>query len=596
MTRKFPRFFLGLLGLITIYFPFSMLKARQDVLSVEAVFNFIDSQVVPIKATDGGFTDAYLALSTTYLEPNEAHGFRKLRGHIYTNALAVMVLTHRGLSADNPAHLQKAVGILQTFNHHQYPEDGQYPHLAGAFPNQLIAEDYHHDRGATQPYPIEHQARIVRHGNNAWYLMAMSYYTLRTGDRQFVPAVARLADYFSSDRAQVKQTDSPKHGAILFGWGNTGSGEPLNTRQAYVATNDQAVAYAGLIYAAEVMRTEKHGVDKCWRYLQAAQQILTFTARSLYSEKEESHPTYGKGGFFHTGTDNNGIPVAYNPSLDAQTYSYLAFAQPLQGLKNVADALDYAWEHMYGQQASAVHASGVDAVFGKTPTRKPVKGRGALWYQGDEGIWLTGSAQLALSFKYAHYLSGDRTDLYRSKTIFTDMSELVWLEDTFTNGGQSTHWPAGGFSSFSDNYYAHAEPESVGIAEKLPSLEPTAWRYFDMNHLNPYSVKLQEPLPTPSNFAIRTTTKGTLLSWEPHPLAVSYVVMRDDNPEPIAYVSNLGYTGSHLQFLDETDDRECVYSVIPRNLTGQEGERCVMGSAAHYAVNSPRSFNTPNVN
>lgn len=578
-------------GLISLIITFAhVLYAEPAHLSSAAVYNFIDSQVMPIKTRSDELTDNYFAQNTTYLEVNEEHDFRILRGYLYSSALAAIVFTHKGLLENNPQHLEKAAGIFRTFNHHQYSADGPYPHLAGAFPNQLISEDYHDNPGPTQPYKVAEQYRIVRHGNNAWYLVALGYYTLRTGDRQFVPVIEKLADYFSSERAQQQEVGSDNHGAILFGWGNYAPREPLTTKKLYVATEHQAESFAGLIYAAEVMRTERHSAYKSQQYLNAAHNVLKFVTHKLYNPNNRHPNSNIVGSFFHTGTDQHGIPVAYSPSLDAQTCAFLAFAKPLLGIEDISNALDYAWQNMYGTNPQADNAQGVCSVFAQTHALEPIHGQGALWYQGDNGIWLAGSAQLALSFKFAHHLQDQAEDLQRSTTIFRDMSKLVWPEDTATKSIRTISWPQGGFSCFSDHYYANTEPGSVGVSEKVPSLEPTAWRYFDINNINPFSVKLSEPLPAPGYATLATGTKGNTLSWEPHPLAVGYVIMRSDSKIPIAYVSNLESQPNMLHYQDtNASNPNYNYIIIPRDLSGQQGESRLVGPISQYALHDNHS-------
>ena len=221
-------------------------EQARDPLSIEAAFNFIDHQVVPIKS-GYRFGNTCFAKNSTHFEVDEQHGFAKIRGYLYTNALAAIALTHRGVTEGNSAHLAKAEGILKLYNEFQYTLDSPHPHLAGAFPNQLIAEDYHANPGAIKPYMSGVGMQMVRHGNNAWYLTALSYYTLQTGDRQFVPVIERLADYLTGPLAQDLDPQSPKYGAILFGWGNAAPQQPLTKPKTFVATEHQTEAFAGLL-------------------------------------------------------------------------------------------------------------------------------------------------------------------------------------------------------------------------------------------------------------------------------------------------------------------------------------------------------------
>jgi len=133
-------------------------------------------------------------------------------------------------------------------------------------------------------------------------------------------------------------------------------------------------------------------------------------------------------------------------------------------------------------------------------------------------------------------------------------------------------WPQGGLPEFSDDYRAHAEPFTLGKGQKMPSTQPTVWHYFGLVGFNPYAIELGTQLPAPRDFQAKDVGVGVELSWRADPLAVSYIIERDDLDAPLIYVSNLNNAKAKLSVIDtQPQCVDCSYTVRPRDVSGQLG-------------------------
>ena len=511
---------------ICIFLLIPLLGLQQAVMADENAahdpFNFIDHLVVPIK-------DQNNFLAKTHTAIDDRGEFLVIKSHLYSNALAVIVLTHRWKLDGDSEHLNKAKGILRTLSKFQYQNDT--PKVAGAFPNMLAAEDYHIDPGLTQPYCADGSSKMIRNGNNGWLLMALGYYTLETGDRSYVPQLEALADYLSSEYAQNKVVGSPTEGAIYTGWGS--NFEAVDSHKSYIVTEHQCQAFSGLLYAAEIIGQEPVGALKAQYYIECAQKILKFTLAKLYNPNNPRPGIDTETTCFHPGISPAGQLTDEATSLDAQTWTNLAFGRILLGIEDISGALDYAWAHLYAgdvsknsetlilnrnhnRMASTVDPCaiattieptvGIDQVFGVSNTHSPAVGYGALWFEGDQGIWLSGTAQLAYAYDYNYYhLNGDVTDQARGEHVFKNMSAMEWQADTVTVNTRTYSWPRGGFQVFSDGYTANSEQHDCLRSEAYPNIEPSAWRYFDLYDLNPYAVQFSAAVAAQINFPIIQT-------------------------------------------------------------------------------------------
>ena len=375
------------------------------------------------------------------------------RSHLYTDALAITAFTHAGVYgapafgvAPDPKWTRYAHDILETIT--------PYQQKIGRFPNWFDLSDK----------TLISDPKVSPSGNNSWFLVALGYYTLHTGDRSFEESLRRLADYIV-DYAQ--STGGVEHcaGAIVFNpIPPTGANQRWKTHVG--VAEHQTEAYVGLRLAARLFKERPELSDK---YNQAADRILSFVRHRLYNPD----------GWFNTAIDlHTGERTDYPFATDPQTWGIMAFAKPLQDIYkfDVTPALDYAVRpDMYGTPGTprpadptdnAQKAAGWDVVMGQWLP-------GTVWLQGDKGIWLEGTAQLGCSLNYAAKLYNRPEWKAQAQKVFDAMSGM--------------QHPSGGFQTFSDNFLCASEGDSP-IGENRPAVIAAVWRYFHMVDVNPYDT------------------------------------------------------------------------------------------------------------
>lgn len=305
-------------------------------------------------------------------------------------------------------------------------------------------------------------------------------------------------------------------------------------QQPFISTEHQSEVYAGLLYAAEVIKDEVNGATKQQQYMDAARGVLTFSMNKLYNlNNPAAHRQPG------------GVAQkVFHPGLGGGSSVPIDQLQITQGME------------------------GIDQVLGKSQAaNKNVKGM--LWYERDRGIWLTGSAEMAITCDRVYTMNLNQVDLDRLLAVFDDMMAMEWHADTYSSDNFSLSFPKGGFATFSDNYESRSATMEVGIAEKVPGVEPTAWRYLHLARVNPYTVNFATPLPAPANFSAAANGAFVSLNWDDVPGALSYRIMRDG--EVIRHVSNLD--DSPTTFIDDSAqaDPSAHYAVVARDMGGQLG-------------------------
>ena len=340
------------------------------------------------------------------------------RSHLYTNALAALVFVH----ADE---LSRAKAIFDAIAPHQRSD--------GGFPNQFYAAE-----------TTSVDAGNVLTGNNAWYLLALTHYLQATGRPDSSPHLRiarRLARYLTS----VAQAGNKRYGT--FGGMRS---KPLSDtihRNLYV-TEHQTSSFAALRAVASILESVGQAREAAF-FRERARAVKDFAMRRLYEPVE---------GLFRTAlTDKgsvNGRAVEGTASLDAQTWTFLAFASEV-GI-DLTTVLAWADKHM---QSAGVVVGGQRV-------------KGGVWFAGDRGIWLEGTAQLGVAFDFAGRGQFGRAEYReRSREIAQHMALM--------------QRPNGGIQTFSDGYVAPKDEGSV--AEEIhPAVITTAWRYFHLQQVNPF--------------------------------------------------------------------------------------------------------------
>ena len=369
-----------------------------------------------------------------------------IQSHLYTCALSGMMFVHAGINGRSE-YLDYARQMFDLINTTQ--------NTNGSFYNSFNYES------------IDGVVRLASTntltGNNSWYLMSLGYYTLMTHDDRYKEVIRSLADYLI-DVCQVSGNTNGCDGGLVF--------NPMfgtNSWKYYVcSTEHQTEAYAGLKYAAQVWRDDNTLYTK---YTNSAGAVLDYITNRVFRENVCS----GYSGFL-TGIDIRHGETAGSPlNTDPQTWGVLSFAKDLQSKYgiNVLPALDLAIStNLYGDTSGSVPASsecGWDNFWGNM---KP----GSFWYATDKkGIWLEGTAQLGVALDYAvRALGAPASYGEKSDEVFDAMSYM--------------QHPSGGFQTFSCNYECWSSNDYPQGETEYPAVAATAWRYFDIEEINPYQV------------------------------------------------------------------------------------------------------------
>ncbi len=381
---------------------------------------------------------------------------------LYVNALAVIMFTHaetQGYIDNGFDYAKQIIGKMnkQQFDQVKDQNGNVVDHeLKGAFTSSFDINTGKNNTGDNI------SSERIRNGNNAWYLLALSYYTIITDDNSFVSNIKALADYLTI-RGQQNETEiDGRNVARTFGAIKHGFNLPATENSGYMAlenitTEHQNESYAGLLYASKISAIE---FSKRQTYAESARKIFEFTFNSLYNPNHQSlvNPT-DISPFFHTGlTDLEGaVNPAFPPSMDAQTWTYLAFGNRFRKrfCTDISDVLDYAKNQLFS--SGQVSGQAFD---------------GGVWYNGDSGIWLEGMAQLGLAFLVASNESGgSASDVDNANDVFDTQSKMQKSD--------------GGLQTFSDGYIANTE--SAGNQTRSAAVT-TVWRYFHAENFNPFDV------------------------------------------------------------------------------------------------------------
>ncbi len=380
---------------------------------------------------------------------------------LYINALAVIMFTHAEKKGYYDNGFERASQIISMINKNQFDQiknqnGNETDHeLKGAFTNSFSINT---GKNNTQNNNF---SEIIRNGNNAWYLLSLSYYTIITGDNTYIENIIALADFLILKGQQNDQENngidiSKTYGAIKHGFNlPVGSGSnyvPL----VNITTEHQTESYAGLLLASKISDIE---YTKRQNYAESARKILEFVYNFLYNPNHQGSDPNDLSSFFHTGlTDLRGaVNPEFPPSMDAQTWPFLAFGRrfKMRFCTDISGVLDFAKNNLF--------SSG--QINGQTLT-------GGIWYKGDTGIWLEGYAQLGLAFLVAsHEAEGTQNQMASADEIFNSQTKMQMSD--------------GGFQTFSADYVGNTE--SVGD-QTTSGAVTTVWRYFHAEHFNPFDV------------------------------------------------------------------------------------------------------------
>ncbi len=169
--------------------------------------------------------------------------------------------------------------------------------------------------------PAPASGTSVTTGNNAWLLMAINYYTIFSGDAQFIPMAVELGKMLQA--RQIVNPSTSNFGGIF-------SRSTLTT--TFVAEH-QADAYSGLFYLAQM---EGISTSDANSFRESAARVKTFIGVNLYNP---TSMRFSAANHFSIG----------NTSSDAQTSIFLSLpGQTISDGSNefeVASALNFVFDN-----------------------------------------------------------------------------------------------------------------------------------------------------------------------------------------------------------------------------------------------------------
>ncbi len=310
----------------------------------------------------------------------------------------------------------------------------------------------------------------VTTGNNAWLLMAINYYTIFSGDTDFVPMAVKLGKMLQS--RQIVDTGSSRFGGIF---------SRSNLCTTFV-TEHQAEAYSGLFFLAQMAGVSETDANS---FTDSAANIKEFIGANLYNS------TFNR--FEVSSSDNS------NTSLDAQTSTFLALpGKTISDGANeieVASALNYVFDNdnLFRGQGEEYFDRRIFGV--KFREDDPDFSSGKVQH-----VWIEGSGQMALALGVLDNL-GSSDDIDRANRI-----------NLITNIEKVRH-PSGGYPTFLGEQF---DGNAVVGADEI-NVVPAAWSYFNkvnpiLNPYNPNTVILvtQDAVFKPADGSSQVTITATL--------------------------------------------------------------------------------------
>ena len=359
--------------------------------------------------------------------------------HIYTNALATIVFTHSG-----GAELSRAQNILNTLRNLQISNGVN----AGGF------QDSYNSDGAVRGSDI-----AVSTGANAWVMMAINYYTLATGDTQYMEMAIRLIDFLAE--RQILDSNDSNFGA-LFAQKAIPDGDPSGLDatpglESVFVTEHQGEAFSAFNVYAEMP------------WLTSAQERQGFREKAFavkdFIENQLLIPTLGA---FKISSDTE-----ENPSIDAQTSPFLA----LVGVMDFRSAIEVVMDPSNNFLVSQIIDNTVPffedrQVSGAKFRRDPIT---CAPDDVEQFLWVEGSSQVALALNFI-------TDSETGE--LTNPDSISLLETNI----QKVQHPSGGYPTHLGTQLDECPPVVVGDSDI--GVTTSAWRYFAevSPPINPYAA------------------------------------------------------------------------------------------------------------
>lgn len=194
-----------------------------------------------------------------------------------------------------------------------------------------------------------------RSGETLWMMLAINYYTRKTGDTTYVNACKKAADWIIS--LQETNTADARYGSIYGGLTDTGA------RETWTSTEHNYDAYSALYYIGDILNNQY--------YKDKAQLVYNWLVNKMWDNN---------AGRFYTGAND------YSVYLDPQSWSIVAIGKTGPAGQDFSRSITYAYNMMH---------------LTRTLNSQPVDGfdyDGTITAPGG-GVWFEGTEQMVLTYE-----------------------------------------------------------------------------------------------------------------------------------------------------------------------------------------------------
>ena len=195
-----------------------------------------------------------------------------------------------------------------------------------------------------------------RSGETLWMILAMNYYTRKTGDTTYKASAKKAMDWIIT--LQETNTADPRYGSIYGGLTDTGA------RETWTSTEHNLDAYSALYYTGEIQNNQY--------YKDKAQLVYNYLVNKMWDNN---------AGRFYTGYND------YSTYLDPQSWSVVAIGKTGPAGQDFTRAITFAYNNMHiTRSLSGVTYDGYDY-------------DGTITAPGG-GVWFEGTEQMAVTYEF----------------------------------------------------------------------------------------------------------------------------------------------------------------------------------------------------
>ena len=192
-----------------------------------------------------------------------------------------------------------------------------------------------------------------RSGETLWMMLAINYYTRKTGDTTYVNACKKAADWLIT--LQETNTADARYGSIYGGLTDVGA------RESWTSTEHNYDAYSAFYYLGEILNNQY--------YKDKAQLVYNWLVNKMWDNT---------AGRFYTGHND------YSTYLDPQSWSIVAIGKTGPAGQDFSRSITYAYNMMH--LTRTYNSQSID---GFDYDGTIVAPGGGVWFEGTEQMALT---------------------------------------------------------------------------------------------------------------------------------------------------------------------------------------------------------------